>query len=336
MLVKRMEEVFEGVNIKIVGVGGGGCNTVTRLTSLLTGVETIAVNTDAKHLSITNATTRLLIGKSITRGLGAGGFPEIGMKAAEESRDEIRKSLEGSHIVVLTAGMGGGTGTGAAPVVARIAKEQGALVLSFVTYPFNLERSRTKKADWGLSLLVPESDATVVIENDKLVEWAKNLPVEKAFFLADKVVGDAIKAIVETIKYPSLINLDYADLRTVMEKSGTALLAIGTGKGPNRIDNAVKEILNNPLLEADITGATGALVHIEGGEKMTIGEATTLAERVTEGMSDKGNVIFGARLSNNVAPDEIIARVIITGVKAKRINLRPKEEIAESFELEKL
>jgi len=331
-----MEEVFEGVNIKIVGVGGGGCNTVTRLTPLLSGVETIALNTDATQMRVTNATTKLLIGKSITRGLGAGGFPEIGMKAAEESREDIRKALEGSHIVILTTGMGGGTGTGAAPIVAKIAKEEGALVLSFVTYPFNLERSRIKKADWGLSLLVPESDATVVIENDKLVEWARNLPVEQAFFLADKVVGDAIKAIVETIKYPSLINLDYADLRTVMERSGTALLAIGTGKGPNRIENAVKEVLNNPLLEAETTGATGALVHIEGGEKMTIGEATTLAERVTDGMSDKGNVIFGARLSSNVAPDEIIARVIITGVKAKKINLMPKEEAEKSFQLEKL
>ncbi|MGC9149979.1 MAG: cell division protein FtsZ, partial [Candidatus Micrarchaeia archaeon] len=268
--------------------------------------------------------------------LGAGGFPEIGMKAAEASKEEIKSSVEGSHIVILTAGMGGGTGTGAAPVVAKIAKEQGALVLSFVTYPFSLERSRTKKADWGLSQLVAESDATVVVENDKLVEWAKNLPVEKAFFLADKVVGDAIKAIVETIKYPSLINLDYADLRTVMERSGTALLAIGSGKGPNRIENAAKEILNNPLLEADTSGATGALVHIEGGEKMTIGEATKLAEMVTEGISEKGNVIFGARLSNNFAPDEIVARVIITGVKTKRIQLKPKELLEKNPEIEEL
>ncbi|MGC8923879.1 MAG: cell division protein FtsZ [Candidatus Micrarchaeia archaeon] len=312
-----MEMDAYGAKISVVGVGGAGCNTINRLTNLgIKSAETIALNSDKMHLNITNAHKKHILGYSLTKGLGCGGFPEVGMKAAECDKEKIRELLEGSELVFVTAGMGGGTGTGGAPVVARIAKEMGACVIGMVTFPFALERARLKKALWGISELRKSADTVVLIDNNKLASYVPDLPVDKAFALADEIVSNAVMGISDTIQYPSLINIDFADIKALMENKGLAVISIGEGSGGNRVEDAIKDTLKNPLLEVDYTGANGALIHISGGDSLTLGDATRIGEGVSKSFDDNANILWGARV-NPELQDHIIVTAIITGVKSR-------------------
>jgi cell division protein FtsZ len=303
--------------LAVVGAGGQGCNLVNRLyVNGLKSATTIALNTDANHLNIVKAHHKLLIGKQLTRGLGAGGFPEVGYKAAEASKDEIRKMISGYNLVFVAAGMGGGTGGGSAPVIAEVAREEGALVVAFVTYPFALERSRRKKADWGIEQLSKQADTTVIIENDRLLSYAPNLPMEKAFDLIDSIASNAVKGIADTITMPSLINLDFADVRTIMGSAGLAMINIGYGSGNDKVEKAIHSTIAHPLLDVELEGAKSALVHVIGGDALTISEATSVGEGVTAGLADNANVIFGSRLEPQFK-DQIRVMSIVTGVKPK-------------------
>jgi cell division protein FtsZ len=303
--------------LAVVGIGGQGSNLVNRLhTSGIKSAVTIALNTDANHLNMIRANKKILIGKELTRGLGAGGFPEVGAKAADASREEISKALEGYNMIFIAAGMGGGTGGGAAPIVAQLAKEMGALVVAFVTYPFSLERSRKMKADWSLEQLSKNADSTIVIENDRLLSYAPNLQMDKAFELVDNIATNAVKGIADTITLPSLINLDFADLRSIMKDTGTAVINLGYGSGTDKVNKAINSTRQHPLMDVDMSGAKSALVHVTGGESLTIEEATKIGEGVTEDLDAKANVIFGARLIPELS-DQIRVMSIITGVKPK-------------------
>lgn len=303
--------------LAVVGCGGQGTNLVNRLyRSGIKSATTIACNTDAKHLQIIEAHKKLLIGKALTKGLGAGGFPEIGAKAAEQSKEEIRAAITGNNMVFIAAGMGGGTGGGSAPIVADIAKEEGMLVVAFVTYPFSLERSRKNKADWSIAQLTKAADTTIIIENDKILKYAPNLPMDKAFELIDSIACNAVRGIADTITLPSLINLDFADVRSIMGNAGTAVINIGVGSGSDKVEKAISSTVGHPLMDVDLTGAKKAMIHVSGGTGLTIDEATRIGGGVTEGMADDANVIFGARLDAD-RKDEIRVMSIVTGVKPK-------------------
>jgi cell division protein FtsZ len=310
----NMEENEFVAKLAVVGLGGMGSNLVNRLfTNGIKSATTIAMNTDANHLNMIRAHKRILIGKELTQGLGVGGYPELGSKAAEASSREIMALIEGYDMVFLAAGLGGGTGGGAAPIVARLAREQGSLVVAFVTYPFSLERSRKTKADWSLAQLSKNADTTIVIENDRLLSYAPNLQVEKAFELVDNVAANAVKGIADTITMPSLINLDFADVRSVLRDAGTATINLGHGAGQDKVEKAVKSTLAHPLLDVDRTGAKSALVHVSGSESLTIEDATKVGAGVTEGLDPRANVIFGARLMPELG-DQINVMSVITGV----------------------
>jgi cell division protein FtsZ len=315
-----MDEILAGdflPKLAVVGAGGQGCNLVNRLfTNGIKSATTIALNTDAKHLGIVSAHKKLLIGGALTRGLGAGGYPEVGMKAAEYSKEQIRSAIDGYNLVFIAAGAGGGTGGGSAPVIAQIAREQGALVVAFVTYPFSLERSRKKSADWTIDQLSKNADTTVIIENDRLLSYAPNLPMEKAFDLIDSIAANAVRGIADTITMPSLINLDYADVRAIMGNAGAAMINIGYGTGSDKVDKAIKSTIAHPLLDVELEGAKSALVHVCGGTSLTIGEATQIGAGVTAGLADNANVIFGSRLEPDMR-DDIRVMSIVTGVKPK-------------------
>ncbi|MCL4373461.1 MAG: cell division protein FtsZ [Candidatus Marsarchaeota archaeon] len=309
--------------IAVVGAGGMGSNLVNRLhASGIKSAVTIAINTDANHLNIIRADKKVLIGKELTRGLGAGGFPEVGAKAADASREDILKAVEGYNMIFIAAGMGGGTGGGAAPIIAQLAKESGALVVAFVSYPFSLERSRKQKADWSLEQLSKNADSTIVIENDRLLSYAPNLQMDKALELIDNIAANAVRGIADTITLPSLINLDFADLRSVMRDTGTAVINIGYGNGTDKVEKAVRTTLQHPLMDVDMTGAKSALVHVTGGESLTIEEATKIGEGVTADLDPKANVIFGARLLPELT-DTIKVMSIVTGVKP-RLGVAPR------------
>lgn len=310
----------DGPKIVVVGIGGAGNNTLNRMARVgVACAELIAMNTDKQHLMIVHdSIKKILIGQSVTRGLGAGGYPEVGAKAAETSRGPISKMLEGSDMVFITAGMGGGTGTGASPIVADVAKEQGAIVISMVTYPFRLERARLMKADEGIERLRRVSDTVIIIDNNRLVELVPNLPIEQAFSVADEVICRAVKGITETITTPSLINLDYADVRAIMMQGGVSVISVGESKGHKRIDEVVEDTLKNSLLDVDYTGAKGALIHITGGPDLTLGEANEIGERLTEAIDPQATVIWGARIVPEYEGKvEVIA--IMTGVRSSHI-----------------
>ncbi len=267
MLADQGEEDFIA-KLAVVGVGGQGTNLVNRLyNSGIRSAVTISINTDSKHLNMVKADKKLLLGKSITHGLGAGGFPEVAMKCAEADSNEITKLLEGYDMIFVTAGMGGGTGGGAGPSIARIAKETGALVVAFVTYPFALERSRRVKADWSIEQMSKYADTTIVIENDRLLSYAPNLPMDKAFELIDNVACNAVKGIADTIMLPSLINLDFADIRAVMGNAGTAVINLGVGSGADKVEAAVRSTLNHPMMNVSLEGSKSAMVHVTGGPR---------------------------------------------------------------------
>ncbi len=302
--------------IGVVGVGGGGNNTVTRLANLnIQGAMLFAFNTDKKQLnSITGNIKKISLGESITYGLGAGGYPEVGEKAAALSRDKISDMLNGINLLFLTAGMGGGTGTGAAPVVAEIAKDVGAIVVGVVTIPFALERVRLDVAKRGIEKLRPHVDTLIVIDNQRLVSLYPNVRIEQAFMMADEITAKAVRGITETITQPSMINIDFADVRNIMSSGGLAVISVGTGEGTDRIDQVVKETLRNKLLDVNYEGATGALFHITGGPDLTLGDANTIGEKLTESISQNASVTWGARMDPNYnGKVEVIA--IFTGVQ---------------------
>jgi cell division protein FtsZ len=303
-------------NIKVIGVGGAGNNMVSWLYKKgIKGAEIIACNTDKQHLDISDADKKFLIGKDLTRGLGCGGYPTKGAEAAQESLSEIKTAMKSADMVFVCAGMGGGTGTGAAPVVASVAKDTGAIVIGTVTMPFNIERARIDKAEFGLQQLRQVSDTVITIDNNRLVQIAGNLPVQQAFAVANELISTMIKGIVETISIPSLVNLDFADVKAIMTEGGVAAIGIGASDTNNRVDEAVKGALNNPLLDIKYDGATGAIIHVHGGPDLTLDEINRIGEIVTESMDPDANVIWGARVTDDMK-GKVCVMTIITGVKS--------------------
>lgn len=316
----HFEDVDVGqANIKVIGVGGAGNNMVTWLYKKgIRGAETFVANTDKQHLDISEADKKILLGKELTRGLGCGGFPEKGRESARESLHELKQVLEDADMVFVCAGLGGGTGTGAAPVVAQLAKETGAIVIGTVTMPFDIERARVDKAEFGLQQLRDASDTVIVIDNNRLVQIAGNLPIQQAFAVANELISTMIKGIVETIAVPSLVNLDYADVKAIMANGDVSVIGIGESDSEQRVDEAVRRALTNPLLDVSYQGATGALIHVTGGEDLTLDEVNRIGELVTESLDVDANVIWGARISPNMG-GKLRVMTIVTGVNSPYI-----------------
>src|SRR6266540_3706133 len=298
--------------IKVVGVGGGGTNAVNRMIEAgLKGVEFIAVNTDAQALLMSDADYKVHIGTNITKGLGAGADPEIGMQAAQESRDELREALAGADMVFVTAGKGGGTGTGAAPVIAEISRELGALTVGVVTRPFGFEgRKRSDQADGGIRQLRDKVDTLIIIPNDRLLQVVeKRTSIVDAFRIADDVLRQGVQGITDLITVPGLINLDFADVRTIMREAGSALMGIGTASGENRATEAARAAVSSPLLESSIEGATGILLNVTAGPDVGLFEVNEAAEVVTAAADANAMVIFGAVIDASMG-DEVRVTVI--------------------------
>jgi cell division protein FtsZ len=313
----RIGDIVPGrvANIKVIGVGGGGSNAVNRMiASDVIGVEFWSINTDAQALTLASAPSRLQIGQKLTRGLGAGGNPAIGQKAAEESRDEVAKALEGADLVFITAGMGGGTGTGAAPIVAEVAKEMGALTVGVVTRPFIFEgRRRTSQAEQGIEGLKSRVDTLIIIPNNKLLEVIpEQTPMQEAFRYADDVLRQGVQGISDIITIPGLINVDFADVRAVMADAGSALMGIGIGSGKSRAREAAIAAISSPLLESSIEGARGVVFNITGGSDLTLHEVNAAAETIYEVVDPNANIIFGAVIDDRLQ-GEVRLTVIATG-----------------------
>ena len=322
---ERPQQAFEDLEVPeakiiVIGTGGAGNNTVTRLMEMggVYGAETICMNTDKQHLRITKADKKLLIGYELTRGLGAGGYPEVGKESAVESKQEIKELVDASSLVFLSTGLGGGTGTGSAPVIAEIAKQSGAIVIGVTTMPFNMEKARIVKAEEGLLRMREVSDTVIVIDNNKLVEYCPDLPLNKAFAVADELIATMIKGISETITKPSLVNLDFADIRAIMSNGGVAMIGVGESNTKNRAEESVQDALKHPLLEVDYRGASGALLHITGGEDMTLSEVTYIGETVSENLDPAAQVIWGARIDPDYA-GKIRVITVLTGVHSPQI-----------------
>lgn len=318
-MTDRRTGVENFAEIKVVGVGGGGCNAVNRmLEANLQGVDFIAVNTDAQALMLSKAPVRVRIGDKLTRGLGSGGNPTIGAKAAEESRDELYEVLKGSDMVFVTAGMGGGTGTGASPVIAEIARELGALTIGVVTRPFTFEGSqRAKAAEEGIAKLKEKAHTLIVVPNDRLLQIVdKKASIETAFRVADDVLRQGVQGISEIITVPGLINVDFADVRSVMAEGGSALMGIGRASGDNRAVEAAKQAISSPLLDVTIDGAKGVLFNICGGSSLTLFEVDEAAAVIRERADREANIRFGAVIDPSM-DDEIQLTVIATGFNAE-------------------
>ena len=316
-------------SIKVVGVGGGGNNTINRMHEVgIKGAETVAINTDAQDLLYTSSDKKLLIGKDISKGLGAGSIPKIGEEAARESESDIKKLLSDADMVFVTCGLGGGTGTGATPVIAEIAKKMGCLTVGVVTLPFAMEGSRRfENAMIGLEKLENIVDTLIVIPNDKLLELAPDLPLHTAFKVADEILTNAVKGIAELVTKAGLVNLDFADIRTVMGNGGVALIGVGEADGDNRAQEAVEKAIHNPLLDVDISGASGALINVSGGSDMTLDEARKIVETVSESLDEDARIIWGAQISEDLT-GVIRALLIITGVKSAQI-FGPRRKVSK-------
>ena len=318
--------------IKVIGVGGGGNNAVNRMIEHgVQGVEFIAVNTDAQALKLSEAAVKLQIGAKLTRGLGAGANPEVGKKAAEESREQIEEALRGADMVFVTAGMGGGTGTGAAPVIAQVAKDLGALTVGVVTRPFTFEgRKRQTQAIGGIAAMKESVDTLIVIPNDKLLEIVdKNTPMLEAFREADNVLRQGVQGISDLIAVPGLINLDFADVKTIMSNKGSALMGIGMSTGENRAAEAAKKAISSPLLETSIDGAKGVLMNITGGSNLSLFEVQEAADIVASASDEDVNMIFGSVINDNLK-DEILVTVIATGFSEEQLT-QPKPSRNSGF-----
>ena len=315
-------------NIKVIGTGGCGGNMVTWLFNKgINGATVYATNTDALHLSVTKADEKLLIGKELTRGLGAGGKPQIGREAAKEAIVDVKKAVGGADMVFVLAGLGGGTGTGAAPVIAQLAKETGAVVIGVVTMPFEAEKARIDKAEFGLQELREVTDTCIVLDNNRLVDIAGQLPIEQAFAVANELVSTMVKGIVETITLPSLINLDYADVSSIMKNGGVAVIGIGEDDSSERVSQAVKQALTHPLLDVDYQGASGALIHITCGPDFKLEEFDVVGRTVSENLSPDAQVIIGARISKDFV-GKVRVITIMTGVNSPYVLGKSTEEQA--------
>jgi len=322
-LKSEMDEAEDDIlgqpRIVIVGCGGAGNNTVNRLYHMqVNGAETIAINTDKQHLDMIRADKRVLVGKSLTKGLGAGGFPDVGRRAAEMARPTLEALLCDADLVFITAGMGGGTGTGTAPVVAQIAKDQGAIVVGMVSYPFQVEKARLLRAEEGLEALSGTADSVIVLDNNRLIKFVPNLPLGQAFSVMDQLIAETVKGISETITEPSLINIDYADVRAIMSKGGVAVMLVGESKQQNKAESVVHECLNHPLLDIDYRGATGSLIHITGGNDLTLQDAEEIASSLTYELDPHADVIWGARVNSDFE-GRVRVMAIMTGVKSAQI-----------------
>jgi len=314
--------------IKVVGVGGGGNNAVNRMIDMgLKGVEFIAVNTDKQSLMQSKANTKIQIGDKLTKGLGAGANPEIGEKSAEESRDEIAQAIKGTDLVFVTAGMGGGTGTGAIPVIARIAKEMDILTVGVVTKPFTFEgRKRKLNADEGLEKLIHEVDTLITIPNDRLLQISdKKTPIVEAFKMADDILRQGVQSISDLIAVPGLVNLDLSDVRTIMKSSGIAHMGIGRASGDSRAETAVKIAIESPLLETSISGATRVLINISGGPELGLNEVYEASEHIYKLVDPEANIIWGAGINESLG-DEVAITVIATGFDSDNGNVFYREE----------
>jgi cell division protein FtsZ len=306
--------------IKVVGVGGGGTNAVTRMVEAgLAGVEFLAVNTDQQALLMSEADVKLPIGTQHTRGLGAGADPAVGLAAATESRDELKDALKGADMVFITAGEGGGTGTGGAPILAELSREVGALTVGVVTRPFSFEgRKRAQQAEQGIQNLADQVDTLIVIENDRLLQVVeKRTSIVEAFRMADDILRQGVQGITDLITVPGLVNLDFADVRTIMSEAGSALMGIGSASGENRAAEAARAAVSSPLLEASIEGATGILLNITGGSDLGLFEVNEAAEVVTSAADQNANVIFGAVIDESKSED-VTVTVIATGFGTRR------------------
>jgi len=341
---RELEELLkkQSAKIKVIGVGGGGGNSLSRMREIgIKGGELIAINTDAQDLLYANADQKILIGRELTQGLGAGSNPKIGEEAAKESTTEIKKKISGSDMVFVTCGLGGGTGTGAAPVVASIGKKQGALVIGVVTLPFTIEgRKRIENAMDGLERMDSVVDTLIVIPNDKLLELAPELPLHTAFKIADEILTNAVKGTTELVTSAGLVNLDFADIKTVMSDGGVSLIGMGESDTAQRAVEAVEKAVGNPLLDVDISDASGALVNIIGGPDMHLDECKTIIEAIGERLSTDAKLIWGAQISADMEKS-IRVLLIVTGVQSSQIlghgetleNLR-HQEIEEELGIE--
>ena len=319
---EELRELLEKrkTQIKVVGAGGAGNNTITRLMQVgIVGAETIAINADAQDLLYTDADKKILIGRELTAGLGAGADPKLGMEAARESKEEIKKALKGADMVFLTAGLGGGTGTGSLPVIAQISKELGALTVAIVTFPFRMEgKQRLENARWGLEMLEDIVDTLIVIPNDKLLEIVPDVSLVTAFKIADEILVNAVKGIAEMITKPGLVNLDFADVRAIMNEGGLAMIGVGESDTENRAMESVQKALNNPLIDVDIADAKGALINIVGGPDLTVREAEQIVEAVASNLSKDAKIIWGAQIDKTMG-ERIRTLLVVTGVKSPQI-----------------
>ncbi len=337
VLDAELEELLSSqkAKIKVIGTGGSGCNTINRISEVgIIGTETIAVNTDAQDLLYTTADKKVLIGRDLTKGLGAGGIPKVGEESAKESESEIRQFVQGSDMVFITCGLGGGTGTGSAPVISEIAKKAGALTIAIVTLPFGMEGGRRKEnAYLGLELLERNVDTLIVIPNDKLLEIAHDLPLHTAFKVADEILTNAVKGMAELVTKAGLVNLDFADIRAVMGDGGVALIGVGESDTDDRATEAVEKAVNNPLLDVDISGANGALINVAGGSDLKLDEAKTVVEAISERLAEDARIIWGAQISEDLE-GTIRVMLIVTGVKSSQITGRKAGKYEGKSELE--
>lgn len=318
-------------NIKIIGCGGAGNNTISRLMQVgVIGAEAVAVNTDAQDLLYTDADVKVLIGKALTGGLGAGADPKIGEEAAKESKNDVKKVVDGADMVFVTCGLGGGTGTGSAPVVADFAKKSGALTVGVVTLPFTMEgKQRTQNAQAGLERLQECVDTLIVIPNDRLLDIVPDVSITTAFKIADEILVNAVKGITELITRPGLVNLDFADVRAVMKDGGVAMIGLGDSDGENRAIEAVERALNNPLLNVEIDGAKGALINVSGGTDVTTKECRDIVEAVASRLSPDAKIIWGAQILKELG-ETVRAMVVVTGVNSPHISSLPSKKDVES------
>lgn len=326
---EELEEILEGLKtrIMVIGCGGGGSNTVERMSEeTIVGSNLIALNTDAQHLLQVKVDKKFFIGRRKYKGLGAGSFPEIGEEAARESEDELRDLVSGNDMVFITCGLGGGTGTGASPVIAKLAKDAGALTISVVTTPFSAEgKTRMDNAEIGLRNLREVSDTVIVVPNDKLLDVAPQLPLHEAFKVADDVLMRAVKGITELITKPGMINLDFADVRAVMEDGDVAMLGLGEGHGEDRAMDSVRRALRSPLLDVDISSATAALINVTGGEDMTVAESESIVKEIYGKINTSARVIWGAQIDPQL--DEVMrTMIILVGVRSPQVLGKPKKE----------
>ena len=319
---RELEEILkkQSAKIKVIGIGGGGGNSLSRMQEIgIKGGELIAINTDAQDLLYSNADQKILIGRELTQGLGSGSNPKVGAEAAKESESEIKKKIAGADMVFITCGMGGGTGTGAAPVVAQIAKRQGALTIGIITLPFTIEgRKRIENAMEGLERMESVVDTLIVIPNDKLLELAPELPLHTAFKIADEILTNSVKGITELVTTNGLVNLDFADVKAVMVNGGVSLIGMGESDSNNRAIEAVEKAIDNPLLDVDISNANGALVNVIGGPDMSLDEYKVIIETIGSKLSPNAKLIGGAQISPDM-DKSLRVLLIVTGVRSSQI-----------------